>query len=89
MTEYKLSTCKSCHARIIWALSPAGRRMPVDAVRVRPPSDEDRKHCYNVERMTAEGPKLRKMDDIEKHGHLSHFRTCPTAQQHSKAHPQP
>lgn len=37
--ERRITRCGSCRARIIWLLTPAGKRMPVDADSVEPEDD--------------------------------------------------
>jgi hypothetical protein len=38
--ERRISRCRSCHAKIIWFKTEAGKNMPVDADTVEP-EDED------------------------------------------------
>lgn len=73
--------CSSCPALIFWAMSPAGKRMPVDSTST--PGGE-----YVIENF-IEPLQLSKFD-VENHEHAklqrwtSHFRTCPNATSHSK-----
>lgn len=66
-----LGTCRSCGASILWTVTEAGRRMPVDAepigkvtVLVRNPDD-------------PATPISRQRDH-----YISHFATCPSAAAH-------
>lgn len=78
-----MNTCKSCGAKIIWAVTLAGKRMPVDA------QSSER---GNVE-LYDEGDHIRALivndatlfDDLAaRPRHLPHFVTCPDADQHRK-----
>lgn len=59
--ERRIMRCRSCHARIIWFKTDAGKNMPVDADTVEADDDEL---------------------DLERH--VSHFATCPQADQHRR-----
>lgn len=68
-----MTTCRSCDAPILWAISAkSGRRMPLDAdttldgVRFR---IDDHGTAVTV----TDGP-----------GHASHFSTCPNANTHRR-----
>lgn len=73
------SICRSCNARIVWAKTPTGATMPVDA---SPVSDGDL--------VLISGPQgwlaVRVHDNVEpdKPRHKSHFATCPNADQHRR-----
>jgi hypothetical protein len=68
------STCRSCGAPIIWVLTEAGKRMPLDA------KPEKR---WTIDplalRLNPDAPRARLGDT-----HVSHFATCPNAAQHRK-----
>jgi hypothetical protein len=38
--ERRITRCRSCHAKIIWFKTAAGKNMPVDADTVEPGDDE-------------------------------------------------
>lgn len=38
--ELRITRCRSCHARIIWFKTDAGKKMPVDADTVEPDDEE-------------------------------------------------
>lgn len=70
-----MATCSSCGAEIIWTVTAAGKRMPVDAkpekrVAIRP-NDSD-----------PLTPLSRVVDVF-----VSHFATCPNAARHRSAPP--
>lgn len=67
------ATCSSCGKNILWTVTEAGKRMPVDAeptgkatVLVRNPADPE--------------TPISKQRDI----YISHFATCANAAQHRK-----
>lgn len=59
--ERRITRCKSCGAKIIFLLTPAGKRCPTDADTVE---SEDQ--------------------TFEWGRHVSHFTTCPNANQHRR-----
>ncbi len=75
------SPCKSCGAPILWTVTAAGRRMPVDAE----PSD-----IGNIEvsgglvlhATTIAGHDLVRARAVGFPLYLSHFATCPNASTH-------
>lgn len=66
------SACRSCGAEIIWAITPAGRRMPVDAAPDPTGTLRLAQEPYNVTVVVA-GPS------DEEPRHRPHFATCPQA----------
>jgi len=79
------SICRACSAKIIWAVTPAGKRMPVDA---KPSADGKLILSAQV------GPQGIKINDpplvidertVDQDGpkggdrYISHFATCPAA----------
>lgn len=89
--SYKTVPCRSCQAAMIWAISPAGRQLPLDA---RPTAE-----MYNgganpprtTYRIVEEGdhrnPRLLAVDaagSISDETYVSHFATCPNASQHTR-----
>lgn len=68
-----MSACRSCNAEIIWAVTEAGRRIPLDAEPVK--SDELRGLFVlydGPERVARTVPPV----------YRTHFATCPNADQH-------
>lgn len=63
-------SCRSCGAAIIWGVTNAGKRMPLDAA-----PREGGKWLLSGERVVAR-PRTHVM------GHDSPFATCPGAAQH-------
>lgn len=85
-----MASCRSCGARIIWALTPTGKRMPIDAE----PVDGGNIILHQpVERggsptCTVVGKRVQPSlfgDDGPRH--TSHFATCPNASHHRKGEP--
>lgn len=80
----KTLTCNSCHAPIVWALTVAGKRMPVDAE----PVEHGNLHLY--EPVTdPDSPRVIFHDagcgDFDDPLYTSHFATCPNANQHRRS----
>jgi hypothetical protein len=78
--SYRLRTCSSCSAPIFFALSPAGKKLPVDA---QPVFDGG----YVISEHRADVPQLVRVQDAAAPATLrfkSHYRTCPNAAQHSR-----
>jgi len=85
-----MAQCRSCGARIIWALTPAGRRMPIDAA----PADGGNVILHMPREPGAEPT----CTVVGKHSqpalfgddgprHTSHFATCPNADRHRQGAP--
>jgi hypothetical protein len=65
--------CRDCDAPIVWCLTEAGKRMPVNAKPVR-------KVTVLVRDPQGGSTPISKSRDH----YVSHFATCPNAQQHRK-----
>lgn len=63
-----MSKCRSCDAEILWVELASGRRMPLDVA-----SKQTRIVVTNGDRGTVHSAT-----------YLSHFATCPNADQHRK-----
>lgn len=74
------ATCRSCGAAIVWTLTEAGRRMPVD---LEPADDgtlrleESQDGSAVVYAFVVRG-NVRPREEL----YRSHFSTCPNATQH-------
>lgn len=75
-----MSACRSCGAPIIWAITENGKRMPLDAEPAERPT--------GVFRLEPSGDDLIARRPIEQ-VYISHFATCPNADQHRKPKPSP
>ncbi len=64
-----MARCKTCQAEIVWMLTSAGKRVPLD-----PPEKR------YVENLTSTHRGQVEVQDTW----LSHFATCPQADQHRK-----
>jgi len=85
-----VSTCRSCGAPVVWAVTPEGRRMPVDAEPVdggnvllspNPTGSQDRYAPV----ATVVGKRVQASlfgDDGPRY--VSHFATCPNADLHRR-----
>ena len=67
--------CRSCGARIRWAVTVRGRRMPLD---IHPSKDG------NIELIDGVAHVVGVSTDPADVRHISHFVTCPSAHQHRK-----
>jgi hypothetical protein len=78
-----VSACRSCGARIVWAETISGRRMPVDA---DPAPDGNLVLAYSspgaAPMAVVVTPSQPMLDDPPRY--LSHFVTCPNAEHHRK-----
>ena len=81
MAKKEKATCRSCGAAIIWATTEEGKRIPLNATRVR---------GYAVEVGSGLGKPMTVARRLGTTGvgddlfHVSHFTTCPNATEHSK-----
>lgn len=66
-----MSNCRSCHAEIIWAKTESGKAMPLDA------KPEKRFILFP-------GPDGNEDEAVAVDTYVSHFATCPNANQHRK-----
>lgn len=72
-----MTSCRTCHADIIWAETTSGKAMPLDA---QPSASGTFVFIAGKTRMaTAEDRELHRPT------HTSHFATCPFAAQHRRA----
>lgn len=88
MTTATRSTCRSCRAPIVWALTSKGRLMPIDA----DPVDGGNISLVEITTMQDWEPRLMAvvhperqaslLDDGEQH--VAHFTTCPQADEHRR-----
>lgn len=71
------STCRSCQAAVLWAVTHNGKRMPVDAEPVEGGNIKLRREGDKViaEFPGKEHPAL--FEDNNRARYVSHFSTCP------------
>jgi hypothetical protein len=69
-----VTTCRSCHAPIVWGYTINGRRMPLDPEPVVGGN------------LVLVGQKVRGATAEDAHGtrYVSHFSTCPMASAHRR-----
>lgn len=79
-----MTTCKSCEAPISWAITPDGRRLPIDAtpstagnIRLELTGQDCIAHVLGA----AEAQLRRNAGQTL---YVSHFSTCPNADEHRK-----
>lgn len=72
-----MPNCRSCGAEIIWAVTELGKRMPLDAEPAERPTG-----LFRIQR--EEDGAVRAFSVSGQPVYLSHFATCPHADQHRK-----
>lgn len=77
-----MSKCKSCGAEIKWILTHSGKKMPVDKRPVPYRTDPS----GSLLLVTMNGVVERGTLDLDsgQAGYVSHFATCPNANEHRK-----
>ncbi len=73
--------CSSCRKEIIWTVTEAGRRMPVDAT----PTGKATVLVRNPDNPDNPDTPISKQRDV----YISHFATCESAAQHRKPKTKP
>lgn len=68
----QVGTCSGCGAAIVWVVTRAGKRMPVDA-------KPEKRVVLDDVHATGEPPQAQVVDT-----YVSHFATCPKAQRFRK-----
>jgi hypothetical protein len=84
--------CRSCGARIFWALTAGGKSMPVDAdhcpdgnIEIECASVRDRDTGLSSDRVMAHVVGVDQFGLFPAVRYKSHFATCPNAEQFRKA----
>jgi hypothetical protein len=78
------AACKSCGASIIWALTQNGKRIPLDAEPAERPSG-----LFRLEGSATGSMPPIAISAAGEPVYLSHFVTCPNADQHRKPRASP
>lgn len=81
------SECRSCGALILWVQWPSGKRMPVD---VGPVQDGDIVLTWRRTENVLLAARASQLDEEHRAGrnkYVSHFSSCPQADQHRKSNP--
>lgn len=77
--------CDSCDATVVWALTPAGKPMPVDAVPVESGNVMlGRVEGFGTLAIILSGEAIERIGRTGRPLHTSHFFTCPDAALHRK-----
>ncbi len=66
----RIDRCRSCDASVVWMITNTGKNMPVDA--------------DSVDEAELEFDGMKPKFDHQA-GHVSHFATCPQANQHRRS----
>jgi len=72
-----MARCRACNAEIIWAVTDSGKRMPLDAEPAERPT--------GVFALDTSCDPPHATSAAHQPVYLSHFVTCPNADQHRKA----
>lgn len=76
----KPTLCRSCSAPIVWCLTAAGKRIPVDRVPVAGGNLKLTVEADGTTRAEAAGePELFASFDEDDRRYVAHFTTCPEA----------
>lgn len=76
-----MSRCKSCGAEIVWIKMRTGKSMPCDAM----PHYFREEDGGGITFVTPDGlVKHGEPDEFGERGYISHFATCPNADQHRR-----
>ena len=67
-----MSTCRSCGAEIVWAITEAGKRIPLDA-------EPERRFVLTTDLATNDQTARSTAT------YISHFATCPNAAEHRRS----
>jgi len=67
--------CKSCDAEIIWAVTEAGNRIPIDAEPIERPPNQ-----FLLVEIDNEVVAHRAVEPL----YITHFATCPHADEHRR-----
>ena len=79
-----MSTCRSCGAEILWARTPSGKAMPLDAVPNLAGEAILVNDIVQVSRALADAAiDAGRADDV----YIVHWATCPNAKAHRKPPP--
>jgi hypothetical protein len=84
----KIAFCRGCQGRMVWGLSPAGKKMPVDSPAVVLETVVPRIPVYQI-RLDGDDVQFVKVDreraDPGTRVYTPHFATCPNREQFTKA----
>lgn len=73
-TDRLTAACRSCGAPVIWAITPAGKRMPLDEATV----------TTGTRFVLPQRSQMCSPAQGDDPGHASHFATCPQADEWRK-----
>lgn len=83
------ATCRSCHAAVVWVVTTAGASMPLDPE----PRADGNIEMTGRTRRTKQGGMAPEVSYVPTQGaliasdeprYVSHFATCPNAEQHRR-----
>ena len=81
----QISKCKSCGAAIRWKKTMTGKMMPVDYEQIAFYPDSEGKELFVTDGgSVVHGVRAPEEANIVHFGYISHFATCPNADQHRR-----
>lgn len=75
-----MSKCRSCDAELVWAVTVNGKRIPLDAEPAERPQG-----LFRLEAPPRVGEAPLAVSVAGEYVYISHFATCPNADEHRKA----
>ena len=85
------SPCHTCHTSLVWAISPAGKRLPLDFAPVASiEAAQAFKVLYRLNETTGATEAVTPVEYVDAFAdrerlHASHFATCTHPEYHSKS----
>ena len=79
-----MSKCRGCGAEILWIKTFSGKRMPVDAEKIPFYAGEGEELFVTAGGAVVHGTRAEAKDEHTYSGYISHFATCPAAQNFRK-----
>ena len=79
-----MSRCRSCNAEIIWIKMASGKNMPVDPYLRTVIKGEGSETLVTEDGHIIHGRFASYEEGANASGYISHFSTCPNANQHRK-----
>ena len=84
MVEYNMSRCRSCNAEIKWIKMASGTSMPVDPYLRTMIKGEGADVIVTEDGHIIHGRFASYEEGANVSGYISHFATCPNAQEHRR-----
>lgn len=79
-----MSRCKSCGAEIIWIKTFSGKSMPCDPENIPFYAGEGKELFVTAGGAVVHGTRAYAESELTHTGYISHFATCPNANEHRR-----